>query len=701
MADSNDVQTLEKISTEVDESQFKIILSSQCIKAQAYLVDKLRKQSEQQKQVCNFINNGNLKLETEIKLAEQEVKSLLSAVDTIKIANVELKKDLLMAKERKVAISERVNNGIKKYEELWIASKKRYESIPFVHNYLQTINENQILKDNILNLTSEARKITHDINIRKTELKNLDKKHILEVAEYMAHRPQILKTIRDKSNEVNELLNDIRELTKKCNANVIKTPEPIPVLLEQTCENEAMDASIEGSWPNLTTDIDNTIMLPKLQLRNIDLDILTIKLDQIKKGDSQNLSKRTESEHIALEQATTKKKKSDEFVRDIYVSSYFQSPNNLLNDKQVFECQTKNYSEKKLIHIIEDVKLDSAETYNIVSNIKPNSLQDVNIIKAEMEHKKELIDTRKCSQEKIDETVESENLEEIDLTKTQSLNILVPPTQFLDRSQNSQERKSTSFADQDCVIDLEKCHEDKTGEKDGKSNELNVSTASEDSYIKMKETIFKKHNLDLSPQFKYSKTSSISKRPETNIVASKFFLEKNDDDFDNIKKVQIMEVDDNCTTEKVTSQYLGDQEQNLEDKGPTSNQNNNEKIQKDMPVAGLLFTHGSQDIPDSLNVSMSTTGYDDADGDYPPCIDSSLLLSPKADIQMPEVNDNSEVLSQEVPNFLTGIRKTGFSFFGKSSSETTSDAQNQSNKFTFSFGGDEKKNRGGFFSIFH
>lgn len=32
MAESNDVQTLEKISTEVDESQFKIILSSQCIK---------------------------------------------------------------------------------------------------------------------------------------------------------------------------------------------------------------------------------------------------------------------------------------------------------------------------------------------------------------------------------------------------------------------------------------------------------------------------------------------------------------------------------------------------------------------------------------------------------------------------------------------------------------------------------------------
>lgn len=42
--------------------------------AQSYLVNKLQKQSEQQKQICNFISNGNLKLETEIRLAEQEVK---------------------------------------------------------------------------------------------------------------------------------------------------------------------------------------------------------------------------------------------------------------------------------------------------------------------------------------------------------------------------------------------------------------------------------------------------------------------------------------------------------------------------------------------------------------------------------------------------------------------------------------------------
>ncbi|XP_046965801.1 uncharacterized protein LOC124534150 [Vanessa cardui] len=757
MAESNDVQTLEKISTEVDESQFKIILSSQCIKAQAYLVDKLRKQSEQQKQVCNFINNGNLKLETEIKLAEQEVKSLLSAVDTIKIANVELKKDLLMAKERKIAITERVNNGIKKYEDLWIASKKRYESIPFVHNYIQTLNKSKILKDNILNLTSETKQLTHDINKRKTELRNLDKRHVIEVAMYMVHeRPAILQRIRNKSNEVKELLNDIQELTKKCDANAIKTAKSIPVTLEQNCEKEPVDIFTEESWPNLTTDSDNTMVLPKLQLRNIDLDILSIKLDQVfgqltfnstildskeyicnliatvsrKRPNRRKLVLKltlyifrehfiiimtSESEHIVLEQTPTKKKRSDEIARDVYVSSYFQSPTDFTKDKEVNEYQTKNYSENKLIHIIEDIKLDSVETYKIVSNIKPNSLEDVNIIKAEKEHQKEVIDTNKCSQEKIDETLGSEKIEE-------TPNILVPPTQFLDPSQrerdqsdtigkeNSQEKNGTPNANPECVFDVEKSHDADMVEKDGKNNELNASTASEDSYIQMKETILKKHNLDLSPQFKYSKTSSTSKRAETNIVASKFFLEKNNV-FDNINKVQAMEVEDDYTADKITNQCHGDQDQNLGDNGTTSNENvmnfyeyNNNKTQKDTPVAGLLFTHGSQNIPDSLNVSMSTTGFDEGDGDYPPCIDSSLLLSPKADVPMTEINDNnSEVLSQEVPNFLSGIRKTGFSFFGKSSSENTSDAmaQSQSNKFTFSFGGDEKKNRGGFFSIFH
>lgn len=102
-----------------------------------------------------------------------------------------------------------------------------------------------------------------------------------------------------------------------------------------------------------------------------------------------------------------------------------------------------------------------------------------------------------------------------------------------------------------------------------------------------------------------------------------------------------------------------------------------EEPRSEKQVSGLLFTHGTQAIPDSLNVSMSTTGYDDSD--FPHCIgeygqlswiiinlnyqvkknvfpDSSLLLSPKADIPM--TGDNADVQSQEVPNFLSGIYYT-------------------------------------------
>lgn len=49
------------------------------------------------------------------------------------------------------------------------------------------------------------------------------------------------------------------------------------------------------------------------------------------------------------------------------------------------------------------------------------------------------------------------------------------------------------------MIDLEK----PTDEDD--NNQFDVSATSDESYKKIKEIIFKKHNLDLSPQFTYTK----------------------------------------------------------------------------------------------------------------------------------------------------------------------------------------------------
>ncbi|CAH2048709.1 unnamed protein product, partial [Iphiclides podalirius] len=126
---------------------------------------------------------------------------------------------------------------------------------------------------------------------------------------------------------------------------------------------------------------------------------------------------------------------------------------------------------------------------------------------------------------------------------------------------------------------------------------------------------------------------------------------------------------------------------------------NDENI--DIPVTGFLFNHGSQGVPDSLNLSESTMGLEEVDGEFPHCIDSNILLSPKADVTI-EVTDNVQMSSQELPNFMTGVRKTGFSFFGWSSTDSKpkSNVQNEDGNFNFNFVGEEKKGRGGLFNIF-
>lgn len=43
------------------------------------------------------------------------------------------------------------------------------------------------------------------------------------------------------------------------------------------------------------------------------------------------------------------------------------------------------------------------------------------------------------------------------------------------------------------------------------NSQLDVSVASEDSYMKIKDMILKKHNLDLSPQFVYGKKTTHEK----------------------------------------------------------------------------------------------------------------------------------------------------------------------------------------------
>ncbi|KAM3965289.1 uncharacterized protein ACR2FA_000676 [Aphomia sociella] len=659
MADKNDVQALERISTEVDETQIKITLSSQCIKAQAYLFDKLRKQSERQKEFCIIASNGNLKLEAEIKQAELEINSLIIAHETIKSANVELKKECLLAQEKKREVNERIKEGEKKYENLWLECKNRYESIPIVQKLMQTTNKTHQIKENIIILENETEKLVKEIEAKRESLLNLDRSRIIELATFLVNEdPKIKKEIVEKSEEV------------------IKFEQEIKLILKEQ-ENTAHEYAAK-------------------------IIIKVKKIDLIRSNSNKRINSITEESEIN----TSKRIKKDE-------GSLFYYFNRPLSIKDNITClgqdnKIDDFSKRKLINILEDIKIDKNDAYNIISKINPEKLKDVNVIGSDI--------IKDTDNEKVN--VEEEHIEELDLTdsiiKKSTESIIVPPTEFLDLTQSTQDeiaKKTVSF---DLPISVEnEIHiedEIEVNEVDQTINsQLNTSYTSVESYTKLKDMILKKHNLDSSPQFVYAKNTVLQMRNEDKVITSKFFQQcdmVSDDNQDqkndthNVNTIEDQEIAESNEKDHIAPNQC------TEVKGDNLITKQESKMEKiDKGVTGFLFSHGTQGIPDSLNVSISTTGYEEGE-DFPHCLDSSLLLSPKADI-IPVGGNTAEVLSQEVPNFLTGLRKTAFSFFG--SPATTSEVknqpqtstQNQQNNFSFHFGEEDKKNRSGLFSMFN
>ncbi|XP_026762016.2 uncharacterized protein LOC113520808 [Galleria mellonella] len=709
MAENNDVQALEKISTQVDETQIKITLSSQCIKAQAFLFNKLRRQSERQKEICIIISNSNLKLEAEIKQAEQEINSLIIAHEAIKSANVELIKECLLAQERKQEIDERVTEGQKKYDKLWLECKSRYESIPRVQKLIQTTNKAQLMKESIIILENEIEKLVKQIVEKKKYLLKLERLRVIEIAKFFIYEvKQIEKQIGEKSKEVVELEQDINKMLKEqeCRANKVAL-NTLPVEVEHTVEesdnNKLKD--FDANWPSLCST-NETLRLPRLQLLSADFDDLSSKLDQIKKSDiiQPNVNKRICSVTNELE-TTIKRLKSDETSLFYYFNKPIPTEDNMSFIYQSHESNIDNFSKKKLINILEDVKIDKNDAYKIMSKVKREKLKDVTVIGTEVSKEKDSIE-------------EIEQIEEIDLTntsvKTPIDGIIIPPTEFLDLTQNSQEsisKKKVSFDLPESAESNNQINEDENDEVTAVdqtiNSELNASHTSAESYTKLKDMILKKHNLDSSPQFVYAKNTILQTRNDDNVITSKFFQQSN---------TVIDVVQNENETENVNAEQVEETRENIKETDHTvikpdaiNNESNlivtqESKLMKtDKAVTGFLFSHGTQGCPDSLDMSISTTGFEEGE-DFPHCIDSNLLLSPKAD---DPISENAEVLSQEVPNFLSGLRKTGFSFFGNSEkqketkNQSLTDTQNQqNNNFSFNFG-EEKKNRGGLFSMFH
>ncbi|CAK1551224.1 unnamed protein product [Leptosia nina] len=704
-------KAINQIQQELNEYSSTISLSNNYLKSQKALLHKLKQESEREKLECTFINNSNRSLLNEIKEEEIKLQCLNSSLETIQSGNVEGEKELLLTKERRSEIEERVTNGIKKYEEKWSLAKKNYEDIPYMKDYLNFKNKLQTHEQNLKDLINDSDKLSIDIKKLKREVCVLDKEHSILIARFLTiEKAEMLNKIakyrRDRAIQSNDIKSlSLYPLPKQ--GNDLKNKE----VFENTPEKQG--TSKAGlSWPCF-------------QQQNNDLDMITAKLDQIRK-DAKNV-KRPGS---PLFKEPNKKPNPKEYVNDD-ITDYFMY-------RSVKTDNIKDYSNKKLIHIIEDIQLNEKEAHKIIAQADKDSFKDVTMIGASVGKNQTLfekedvisnndrketindkdsyasaedsrnstisnnakddvsknIDTEKCVSDvnsvgnstkednasdayrkskdpnrlSQNKPIQAEEIEEIDLTAS-SVNLL-PPTQFMDTIQRSQEKKVT-FNINESVEDMQ-------------VDDTVRAQTSVDSYAHIKDTMFKKYNLDISPQFMYGKDAFQMKTKEY-VVRSKFF--------DNKDITETPKINTNDENETVMPAQQTLQETEVIQAAFC-------KADKVKPVSGLLFTHGSQGILESLELS-ATAEYEEGDSDYPHGIDASLLMSPKAD-DIPtagEGDDNKN--TEQAPNFLTGIRKTGFSLFGGATNDdnkSTSGSQ-ENNHFSFSFGGDQKK-KGGLFNMF-
>ncbi|KAJ2949226.1 hypothetical protein O0L34_g6174 [Tuta absoluta] len=637
-----------------------------------------------------------------------------------------MKKELLLTKEKKSEIQERITKGEKKYEDLWIQCKKKYENIPLVKKLTQDKTKCEELKNDIRILENDAQGLDKAIKDKKNIVIGKDQKQIIQLAEYFVHDlPAAMKTIREKTVMINNLTKEIEDIVKEQESNKKKANEAKTVT--KTAAAPEGNDKIENNWA-----IDNSPMMPKLHLPSVDMDVINFKLDINKVTLHTSPVKRTVS-FTELEKKSIKKTKPDENLKDNYLSYYFNK-NSEENDDTKQDNSPPNYSKKKLINIIEDIKIDDSETYKLMAQANIDQFKDIDVITAS-----------KKAQEfiKSANALEIEEIKDADVANGNQQELLVPPSQFLDLSQGNindtalQEDTDKEIVEEMPTLPIKSSQESNKKKvsfdiptqeanspeeivsmsvdniEDGTPNEtvtsqLNISEINDENYMAIKDMILKKKNqLDLSPQFVYAK-NTLQKRAEETLVTSKFFeaTSKNTENDTNTQEIN----NDNPNTQHEI------EENNKEEVDVTENDQTEDNIvsmdvdnavsspkgnNAERPVTGLLFTHGPQGIPDCLDISMSTTGYEEGDPDFPTCLDSSLLLSPKADA-MPMSGNMSETGSQDLPNFLSGFRKGGLSFFKQQPPDPNPDAnkQTQENYFNFNFGSDDKKSKGGMFSFF-
>ncbi|XP_050684530.1 uncharacterized protein LOC126979330 [Leptidea sinapis] len=416
------------ISSEIDVSRINAILTDQWIKAQAYLDRKLKEQVERQSILCSFIHDANSKLETEIKIAQSEFESLKSAFESIKSANIEIKTKHLLTKEKKKEIKERVSSGIKKYENSWVESKKKYDNIPLIKKYSDVQNKRLQIVERIRVHVNNANSISEKIYKKKAELVLQDRKRIIEVADLLLNeRPKLIQAIIEKYNGINKIKKNIQNmLQNESIQNVSVSPFKVESIYDAVIIKQLHD-------PKQNEDIfENYDNMQKLQVsQSNEFDTIKQKLDQIKKDDFSRPMKRINSQNIV--EPINKRSMDKSIIKNQFNLSFFSIGTKIGSSD--FGGKRRDYSLNKIIHIIDDVKLNANETYNLLKNANPQNLQGVNAISP-----RNAGDENKCNDNvakiiEVDEHTQLSGTEEI--VKGEAQDIILPPTNFMDSSKEA------------------------------------------------------------------------------------------------------------------------------------------------------------------------------------------------------------------------------------------------------------------------
>lgn len=181
----------------------------------------------------------------------------MTAHETVKMSNVDLNKEYLMAKERKLDTIDRVNTGETKYEKLWLTCKKRYESIPFVQKWFEYTNKTESLKERINFLLQETDALKEEIKTKRATLQDQDKRRIIEMATLLVHeRPKQMKEIKVQMHRLSQLAAEIDEYHDRTQA--VRRDSAMPRGVVKASTNIKL---VDGEWPSLSDNFNNIVSL--------------------------------------------------------------------------------------------------------------------------------------------------------------------------------------------------------------------------------------------------------------------------------------------------------------------------------------------------------------------------------------------------------------------------------------------------------